>query len=512
MGVSRRSSRIVQFNNSFVQTECDIHLTCLHYFLIETNVLYNRGNDNYQGRLARSYRPDGTMRPLKDASLAGGTDVPGSTNRQKQGRNIATVSSDIFPLNVRPPTFDFKLPEADKRLESTSQLAFCLSLLQVSNPSDHVLEPAARDWLQAIRSDMDEQDRLKAMVTEVIRTFEKDELKDAKAIAEVVYLAPVLSKADFEYLLRDFYSRIDHCGLLNIDQLEGLAQLIQGGDLGHLSADDLVKILELFSHRLIETHQQSPQHMRHLTLAVSHVLDAMADTRVTDLDRERLHEPLSSYLSALKKSSDAYLIYQAAYAYQALLCVPDNETIWQGAMRRAGRVIRGVAGLATAAKGIDLDRFIQGLQDIQKGIEGASKVVNLAATAYKDVISLTENGQSFREALKEGFSFKRKRDWYSALRGADTFIRRGELASFKQLICEAPCRFDPAFQWGVCQRLGGIAINPMWDVSIRQGAIAFLGEIYQDDAVWGQQASVKQWILNILMQVVALPGIDIQRK
>lgn len=96
-----------------------------------------------------------------------------------------------------------------------------------------------------------------------------------------------------------------------------------------------------------------------------------------------------------------------------------------------------------------------------------------------------------RVNLKEGLSFERKRDWYSALRGADTLIRDGELATFRKLIYDAPCRLDPAFQWSMCQRLGEISAN-MWDTNTRRDAIAFLGEIYQNDDTWGQQTNVKQ--------------------
>jgi len=144
--------------------------------------------------------------------------------------------------------------------------------------------------------DADEQERLHTMATEIIRAFKRDEIKDAKIVAEVVCLAPVLNKDAFNDLLREFYSGIDNSGLLNCHQVEGLAQLIQGADPGHLSADDLVKILGLLSTRLRDTHQQSTQHIHRLTMAVSHVLDAMADTKVTGLDREKLHEPLSIYL------------------------------------------------------------------------------------------------------------------------------------------------------------------------------------------------------------------------
>jgi hypothetical protein len=236
----------------------------------------------------------------------------------------------------------------------------------------------------------------------------------------------------------------------------------------------------------------------------------MADANVKGLDRETIHEPLASYLDKLKGSSDSYLVYQAAYAYQALMCVPDNETLWQAALRRTGRVVKGVSGLVSAVKGLDLNGFIDGLKDIQQGLAGAHEVVQLVKTAYEGVASLAEGGQGFLECLKEGLSFNRKCAWYPALRGADTLIQDGQLADFRKLVCEAPCRRDPAFQWGVCQRLGDIAANPTWDMETRQGAIAFLGEMYQDDDAWGDQANVKQWILDILMQLSSGPHGEIQ--
>ncbi|KAG0228904.1 hypothetical protein BGX31_006419 [Mortierella sp. GBA43] len=423
----------------------------------------------------------------------------------KHRRTVAVIPAHIFTKNVPPSAFEFKLPEPDERLNSTRQLANCLSLLKAS-PSETLL-PAAHKWLQVIRKDADEQDRLRSISIEIIRAFKRDRIKDSKVVGEVVCLAPALNKDSFRDLLKEFYSGIDHSGLLDIHQLDGLAQMMQGADHGYLGADDLVKILDLLSARLKDTHHQSADHRHGLTLAISHVLDAMADTNVKDLDRKKLHEPLSSYLSGLMKSSDPYLVYQAAYASQALLCVPDNETPWQAALRRTGKVVQGVSGLVSAVKGVDLNKFLNGLDDIQKGLEGASKVVDIVATAYKNAAALSKSGQSFFKSLKEGLSFDRKRDWYAALRGADIMIRDGEFASFRRLICEAPCRLDPAFQWGVCQRLCEIAINPIWDVDTRQGAVSLMGEIYRNDEIWGQHVSVKQWILNILMQL-SIPSED----
>ncbi|KAK3807666.1 MAG: WD40-repeat-containing domain protein [Benniella sp.] len=369
-----------------------------------------------------------------------------------------TIPAHIFAENVPPPTVAIKLPEIDGRLSSTTVLACCLSLLNTSHSLDDVLEPAARTWKQAVEKDDDEHERLKILSQDVIRAYKRDEIKDAKVVAEVVTLAPVLEKDMFRDLLKEFYGGIGGSDLLDFHQLDGLAQLIQGADSGYLEADDLVKILGLLSKRLRETHQQSPLHIYQLTLAASSVLDAMADTKVEGLDRETLHEPLSSYLDALKGNSEPYLVFQAAYACQALLCVPDNESLWQATIRRTGKVIRGVSGLVSAVKGLDLNGFMDGLKDIQQGIAGATEVVQLVVTAFDGAKSLTESGQGFLDGIKEGFSFNRKCAWYSALRGADTLIRDGEFATFKRLM-------------------------------------------YRNHEHWHMQSSIKEWILVIVMKL-----------
>ena len=420
---------------------------------------------------------------------------------QQQGIDVVTVHRHIFPRNIHPPAMIFEPLEPDARLIDTHQLACCLGLLQATSLLDDILDSPVRNWVQAAKDDTDELERLKTLATDVIRAFKRDEFKDAKAVTEVVYLAPVLEKDDFRYLLKEFHSGIEQSTLLDVHQLEGLAQLMQGADKTYLVADDLVKVLELLSTRLRDTHQQSTGHLYQLTLAVSHVLDAMADVEVKGLDREKLHEPLSSYPDELRDSTDAYLVYQAAYAYQTLLCVPDNEKLWQAALRCTRKVAQGVSGLVSAVKGIDLSRFLEGLEDIQEGLVGASGVLRLVRSAYDGSTTLVTSGRGFLKCLNEGLSFNRKCAWYSALRGADTLIRDGNLAEFRKLVCEAPCRRDPAFQWGVCQRLGELAVNPTWDFDTRREAIVFLGEIYANDAEWGQQTSVKQCILGILIKL-----------
>ncbi|KAI8601864.1 hypothetical protein EDD21DRAFT_428403 [Dissophora ornata] len=158
---------------------------------------------------------------------------------------------------------------------------------------------------------------------------------------------------------------------------------------------------------------------------------------------------------------------------------------------------------ARGCRGSYVNNFIEGLRSVFEGVAQASDLIK---GAFEDVTVLTESGQGFLDSSQESLGFSRKRAWYPALRDIDTLLRNGELPKLKTLICEAPCQRELAFQWGVCQRLGNLATDPIWDIDSRQGAVAFLGEIYRDDAVWGQETQVKRCIIDILMQLASVSG------
>ncbi|KAI8355280.1 hypothetical protein B0O80DRAFT_425790 [Mortierella sp. GBAus27b] len=366
---------------------------------------------------------------------------------QEQRREIVDVPA-VFTKDTSPPIVISKLPGPDERLNNTTQLACCLGILKASHALDDVLKSSAREWLIATEDDQDEQERLKMLCTEVIRAYIKDEFKDAKTVAEVMCLVPVIEKDVFKDLLAAFHNGIDRSKLLDVDLLDGLARLVQGAEPDFLEPDDLVKILQLISSRLRNTHTQSKVYIRQLTLTASRLLDAMADTKVNDLDREKLHEPLSECLEKWKHSTDPFLVYQAAYAFQALQTIPDNESPWQEALRRTGKVFKGVSGIVSAAKALNVTDFIEGLENIQEGLDVA-EVIEVARNAYVTIASVVGGGKDFMESIREGFSFRRRCAWYPMLRMADSLIRDGELESFKRLVCEAPCRLDLEFQWGL---------------------------------------------------------------
>ncbi|KAG0195969.1 hypothetical protein BGX28_000300, partial [Mortierella sp. GBA30] len=116
-------------------------------------------------------------------------------------RNRGTVMPAIFTKDCPPPVVQFTFPGPDERLTSTRQLAFCLALLQETALPLDSLDATSRAWLTATEKNQDEKDRLRTLATDMIRALVRDELKDIKAISEVVCLAPVLYRADFQALL-----------------------------------------------------------------------------------------------------------------------------------------------------------------------------------------------------------------------------------------------------------------------------------------------------------------------
>ncbi|KAF9110284.1 hypothetical protein BGX30_008035, partial [Mortierella sp. GBA39] len=102
-----------------------------------------------------------------------------------------------------------------------------------------------------------------------------------------------------------------------------------------------------------------------------------------------------------------------------------------------------------------------------------------------------------------GLGSGQKRLWYPAVKVAYAFSQAGQLKDLKVLIVEATCRRDPLFQWGICQLLGEIAIDPAWSVSARQQSVSLLGHLYQHYQDWGLDESVKTWMPTIITKPCA---------
>ncbi|KAG0036044.1 hypothetical protein BGZ83_003912, partial [Gryganskiella cystojenkinii] len=134
-----------------------------------------------------------TIQSLDIASTVGKTIAP-----HNKGNGLSCVFTKDFASPVNP----CKLPGLGERLINTQQLTLCLGLLRASPlPGGGTLNPSALTWLNITQENVEEQERLKAMATDLIRAYSRDELKGTNVTAEVVLLAPVLEKEEYHILL-----------------------------------------------------------------------------------------------------------------------------------------------------------------------------------------------------------------------------------------------------------------------------------------------------------------------
>ncbi|KAF9975528.1 hypothetical protein BGZ75_000526, partial [Mortierella antarctica] len=199
---------------------------------------------------------------------------------------------NVFSENVAKTSIGITLPKLDARIDSTSQLALCISLLPrnmasslqheglnsasdltnkalCTTPSDDI----EREWIKAIEQNPIKQEHLRWLGSRIVEEFIKNAVRDPVAVSEVVLLGSVLDQVHYRKLLNCFIAELQESVLLDVDLLQGLVQLVQCAAPMYLDADDLVKILSILRKRLGDTNQQSLEHQYHLTLAVSRLLD-----------------------------------------------------------------------------------------------------------------------------------------------------------------------------------------------------------------------------------------------
>ncbi|KAF9571436.1 hypothetical protein EC968_000531 [Mortierella alpina] len=442
-----------------------------------------------------------TVSPVISVSTALSTRQPSPTTQSVVSIKAAcdsVVVSSFFSKDVRPMPYICQLPGPDEQLQTTRQLAYCLALLQAAELDDSLSSDAVK-WRHQTLGNSKEKDRLEAMAVEILKEFDEDRLKDASATSEVVQLAPVLEKDHSRSLLKIFVKALDESMILDYHSLQGLAKVIQGAAPGSVAHDDLVIILRWLHRQLQLAH--SPIQIYRLLLAISRILDAMVDSQVEGIDSSNLHGPLKELLWKLESDKDPYVTFQAKYATQALLNVPDNENIWQAGFRRGWLVLKGGVGFAKMPDPRDLKDALEGLERVYEASKGGLRMCKDGVRALK-----THEAPTF--TVKEGLKFKRA--WYRALRTAESSLQIGRLAYFKEIVTTSTCNDQIMFQWGICQLLGRFAADIRWGPDTRKEAVAFLEALNRADNIWKRCKETNQVIHDVLASVLSNNGKDFE--
>ncbi|KAF9538169.1 hypothetical protein EC957_007121 [Mortierella hygrophila] len=420
----------------------------------------------------------------------------------------------IFPNNIAKPVLRSSLPDLPFHFKSTRQLAFGLLLLAQDPTSSSspiatqgkaqglVLTKDEMVWVTKMRVATEEHDHLRWLAAQVVTQFLKMQHKDTGSIEEVTLLGAVLERKDYRGVLSALIGQLERERLTDVDLLQALVQFLQSAPPKHLVDDDFVRILRVLRGRLKDTHkalndkkQPGSDHVYHLFTAIARVLDAMIEAKVHGLDRAEDHLPLLDLLAELKGNVDPYLKFQATYAWQALQYVGDDETPLHAVLRFGGGVTMAALGVASVFK-LDPENLFNGLYELS---QAAGEVYDVVKAGVEGAQAFRAGGEGVVDSILKGFRSGAKKAWYPALQGARMFIREGRLADFERVIYEAPCCREPEFQMGVCQLLGELAVDPIWELKTRQQAVDILGQLYKSDATWVVDAAVKVGILGILL-------------
>ncbi|KAF9912570.1 hypothetical protein EC991_009995 [Linnemannia zychae] len=434
---------------------------------------------------------------------------PISETEELSSNSLSDVSQpwlSIFPQNITAPFPMVPLPPPGTLPETTAQLAFCNSLLRIrlspslaaTASSNTFSDTAQQASVDAILYDSEEQGRIYELTIRVIEEFVADSLKTPEKIAEVILLGPYLDQEHHRTLLNCLIAEFESATLLDITLLQGIIQLVQCAEVEYLDPEDLARILNVLRTRLQDIHRQLTKYSYYLTLALSRFLDVMVDGKVQGLRRVVDHGSLSTLLNDLVTIPDPYLKYQAAYALQALLHIPYDETRRKFMLQQAGNVAMGLLGVASVCK-LDLSELKGGVNHLYRP-EG--NIHDFPINGVSGDQSLLESDQGIATSVKEGVMSGGQQLWYAALREAQEYISNGRLADFNHLVFEAPCCQDIEFQWGVCHMLELIAVSSEWDVTSRQHAIKFLAELCRNKT-WATNEEVVLWTLQPLHRIAA---------
>ncbi|KAG9064417.1 hypothetical protein KI688_003607 [Linnemannia hyalina] len=459
----------------------------------------------------------GLHSPAHSAEMSSTPLVVPETQLQPNPAAIGTLRVDIFPENVIKPIYKTDLPKPHARVDKTPQLVYCCSLLSKAQEpfpptsdsdvsQDSPLDDKEKEWVQLIDPIL--QDRYRWLVEQLVRAFADNTLKTSDVVTEIVLVGPVLERETYRSLLSCFIYKFEQATALDVTLLQGLVQLVECASSGYLVDDDLVRIATVLSKELSITHIGTSDHPLYLTLSLARVLDVMVAGKVKDLNRERDHQPMLQLLDGLKDSDNVVQKYEATYAYQALQYAPDDETPLQVLWRYA-KVAAAGAGAVSSVFKLDPEGLLKGIESLQ---EIGAGVAGAVSTGIEVVEALRVGADGAIRASENKFDFMKNHSWYLALQGTALFIRQGRLSDFNIVVSQAPCRNNPNFQWGVCRQVGEIAIDPLWDVLVRQQAVDFLGELFKGGADWKPHVDVKRWILTILIQISGISDVSIKNR
>ncbi|KAG0048122.1 hypothetical protein BGZ83_006891 [Gryganskiella cystojenkinii] len=399
----------------------------------------------------------------------------------------SSIDPDIFTdNNVKKESAFIAMPTIGDGMDHTVQLVHGIRALAENSVSAVTVSPSSTqptsnksqdEWVLAMNEHPAEKEYLHHLTNKMVERFIVLPFKSPDTIREIVLLGPILDKEYYHKLLSSFLGEFERAALVDLDILLGMVQLVQVAPPKTLRPDSLIQILRSIRRRLEDPAQKKGEFLANLVLSATRILIIMVAYEIKDLDRVQEHEPLLNLLLSLRNSTDPLVKFQARYACQTLRSIPDDETGFQ--------------------------EFRRHLFDFTGGLLNMSKVIRLEFDGIVDSLpGFIQGGRGLLIMMKKTLVTESNAPWYQSVLLAEKLVQQGRLADLNKLICGAPCRRAPLFQWGICQLLGEIAVDQSCDPVTRGKAVKFLGQIFKSNIGQQGDGDVKRWILTGLNHIM----------
>lgn len=229
--------------------------------------------------------------------------------------------------------------------------------------------------------------------------------------------------------------------------------------------------------------QAEPETQYHLLCALSVVLDAMVDAEASGISRESLQEPLLKHLKTLSESQELRLSQAAGYTWQALLCIPNDETPYQALLRTALDFAQTSSKVAGAAPTMDLSK-------LHDGVLGLGKVPELIK-AMIDVVQAIGELHGVAESAMQAFD--KQATWYSSLHFADLLIYKKNYAGLGDFIRDIPCGKEKEFLCGLFAKLETAWFSGGTNADA-EAIVYFIDENLVKEASSSKHQRVREWL------------------
>ncbi|PYI18655.1 hypothetical protein BO99DRAFT_474158 [Aspergillus violaceofuscus CBS 115571] len=270
---------------------------------------------------------------------------------------------------------------------------------------------------------------------------------------EASRLTPATNERQYHQLTQVFRRAIvdnaDKGSALDLDLLPSFVHVLRHCPEGH-PRDGLFTTIEGLRERLkwaVWENVLAAQYSLCHTLGA--LLDVAVDIKAAGIDKETLRDPLIEQLAGLKDHDEPRLAQAAAYAYEALQGISDNQGPWDIFWSNSGKVIAVAAKTAGAVSTMNPEKLLDAGPDLMELLEFFKRV-------YDGGRELVEAMKTIDEVFVENMRrLPHQRLWYGILRYTGMLISAGgnSFDTLEHILSKVPCGDSWQFWCGLYAQL-----------------------------------------------------------